>query len=118
MRRDFENYFTKLQLNYNSVMKTYEKVKDDYTKGLVTEEQLVNFSKYIDVVKVNYDRTSYMRYLLRLPPKFIQKIEEKRINSKIMREARKYAAQNADKESVLQENRDAIDSLEKEVNNG
>lgn len=115
MKRDFERYFVELQKDYNRMLKTMEEVNKQISQGLVTDEQRQAFEQWFGQVKVNYDRVSYMRYLLHLPPKFIQKIQQRNINSKMMNELKKYRYENADKDSVHEENKEALDSIDKSI---
>lgn len=115
MKRDFERYFVEVQKDYNRMLKALEKVNEEISKGQVSDEQRQLFEQWFNQVKVNYDRVSYMRYLLHLPPKFIQKIQQRNVNSKMMKELKKYQEENADKDSVLNENKEALDNIDKEL---
>ena len=115
MKRDFERYFVEVQKDYNRMLKALEKVNEEISKGQVSDEQRRSFEQWFNQVKVNYDRVSYMRYLLHLPPKFIQKLQQRNVNSKMMKELKKYQEENADKDSVLKENKEALDSIDKEL---
>lgn len=115
MKRDFERYFVEVQKDYNRMLKTLEKVNEEIKKGQVSDEQRQSFEQWFNQVKVNYDRVSYMRYLLHLPPKFIQKLQQRNINSKMMKELKKYRYENADKDSVHEENKEALDNIDKEL---
>lgn len=112
MRKDFEQYFTKLQLDYNKMSKQLEKVEEEYKKGLLTEEQVTNFSKYFNMIKVNYDRTHYMRVLLHKPPKFIEAIMNKITSYKMLKELEKESFEGADEEAVLEENKEAFENID------
>ena len=111
MRKDFEKYFTQVQLQYNEMLKTLDKVNEEIAKGLVSDEQRANFENYFSIIKANYDRLSYARYLLRLPPKFIQKIQSKKLRA----ELDKFIQENADETAVLEENKEALDNINNEV---
>lgn len=115
MRKDFEEYFTKMQLDYNKMLKAREDVNEQISKGLVTDDQRRAFENYFNQVKSNYDRTYYMWYLLHLPPKFIRVIEQKFVNSKIKKELDKLSELKADKESVSKENEEALSAAEEEL---
>ena len=112
MRKDFEKYFVKLQLDYNKLQKDLEKVNKEAEEGLLTDEQRASFENYFNRVKTNYDRMAYARYLLRLPPKWIQNIESKIATNKIKKELEKFKEAKADEESVLQENKEALEKIE------
>lgn len=60
MRRDFDEYFTKVQLDYNRMLKTRDEVNQQISKGLVNEDQRAAFENYFGLVKANYDRIHYM----------------------------------------------------------
>lgn len=115
MRKDFERYFVDVQKDYNNMLKQLEQVNKEISEGLVSEEQRMNFETYFMTIKNNYDRISYMRYLLRLPPKFIQKLQQKSLNNKMMKELKKYQDENADKESVNKEDKEALENIEKGI---
>ena len=61
MRRDFEKFFVKLQLDYNNISKQKEQIDKEYGKGELTNEQYSSFLNYYNAVKVNYDRIGYVR---------------------------------------------------------
>ena len=111
MRRDFEKYFTQLQLQYNNLQKVAEKVNKEIEEGKVTEEQRTNFINYFNTIKTNYDRISYARYLLRLPPVWIQKLSSKIETARMKKELEKYQEEHADQKSVLAENEEALKNL-------
>ena len=115
MKRDFEEYFTAVQKDYNRMLKDRDKINEEIKKGLVSTEQREMFDVWFNQVKMNYDRISYMWYLLHLPPKFIQKIQQKNVESKMMKELKKYQDLNADKETVLNENSEALDNIENSI---
>lgn len=115
MRRDFERYFTSVQLDYNKMLKQLEQVNKEISEGLVDEEQRANFELYFNRIKSNYDRLSYARYLLRLPPKFIQKIQQKSLNSKMMRELKRYEEDKADSKSIDAENKEALENIDRGI---
>mgnify|MGYP006988853404 CR=1 FL=1 len=115
MIRDFERYFVSLQKDYNKMLKSRDRVNEEIAKGLITEEQREQFEIWCNQVKVNYDRVNYMRYLLHLPPKFIQKIQQRNLDSKMMKELKKFASEHADKDGVLAENKEALDGLNKSI---
>lgn len=112
MRRDFEKYFTKLQLDYNSILKQKTKIDEEYKKGLVDETQYNNFLNYFYLIKVNYDRMHYARYLIHKPPKFIENILNKLNERDAKKLLNEYKENKADDESVLAENKDAIEKAE------
>lgn len=117
MKRDFEKYFAKLQTDYMKMTAQRQKVEEEYKKGLITEEQLINFSKYCDAIKVNYDRTHYMWLLLHKKPQFIEDLINKITTSKMMKELRQAEKDKADDKAVYSENEEALDNMNKFMEN-
>ena len=111
MIRDFKNYFVTVQKQYNDLLKILEKVNKELEEGLCTNEQRDNFVKYYEAVKTNYDRLSYVKYLLELPPKFIQNIQKKRLIKKYEKQMEEYIKNKADADSVKAENEENIENM-------
>ena len=114
MRRDFEKFFTKLQLDYNVLLKQKEKIDKEFGENLLTKKQYESFLNYYNAVKTNYDRVHYVRYLLHKPPKFIETLYEKWVKKDIMKDLKQFSDNKADEESVLAENSKMIESIENE----
>ena len=115
MRRDFEKFFTKLQLDFNRITKEKEKIDEEYSKNMLSDEQYANFISYYNAIKTNYDRVHYVRYLLHKPPKLIDDIINKITTSYANNELKKYFKDNnADDEAVLDENDSIILKVEEE----
>lgn len=112
MKKDFEKYFVELQLDYNKLMKSMDKINEQAKDGLITDDQRELFAKYFDKVKTNYDRVSYMRYLLHKPPKFIQLLLDRNLKHKLEKELEYYKDNDADQESVLKENKESLDNID------
>lgn len=107
MRRDLEEYLTSLQLQFNEMQKAVAEANELIKEGKLSSEQAMNIQKYMDNVNVNYQRALYCRYLVNLPPKFIQKIQKR----KLEKEAKKFAEQEADKETVVKETQENVDNI-------
>ena len=80
MKRDFNEYFVATQKQYTETLKVLEQVNKELEAGMCTQEQRDNFAQYFDAIRVNYERLAYVRYLLHKPPKFIQKLQEKKLD--------------------------------------
>lgn len=114
MKRDFEKFFTKLQLDYNVLLKQKEKIDEEFGNNLLTDKQYEMFLNYFNVVKTNYDRVHYVRYLLHKPPKFIEKLYEWWVKKDLEKEIKYFSDNNADEDSVLAENNKIIENVEDE----
>lgn len=117
MRKDLEKFFVKVQLDYNNVNKQKEKIDEEFGKGLLDYNQYNNFLTFYNAIKVNYDRVHYMMYLLHKPPLFIERIFEKLALRDAKKDLKKYKELNADDEAMLNENKQAIDNIDKKFIN-
>jgi len=115
MKKDFYKYYTQVQKTYNDTLKVLEKVNKELEEGKCTQEQRDNFEMYFNNIRVNYERLSYVRHLLTLPPKFIRKFEEKKILKEQEKMLEEFKKNMADQESVVQENKDNLEKMEKEL---
>jgi len=115
MKKDFYKYYTKVQLQYNETLKILEKINKELEEGLCTQEQRDNFERYFNNIQTNYERLSYVRHLLTLPPKFIQKLQEKKIIKEQERLMNEFKKNLADQESVISENQENIDLMNSEL---
>lgn len=116
MRKDFNKFFAKLQLDYIALLNQKEKIDEEYGKRLLTDEQYTMFINYFNAIKVNYDRVSYVKYLLTKPPKFIEKLYEKLSERDLKKELQYYKDNNADEDAVFNENKESLDKIEELVN--
>lgn len=108
MRRDFEEYLVQVQKQRNNMNKALEELKEKALKGEVDPDTVNLISKNVTILETNYKRLLYCRHLLNLPPKFIQKIRVK----KLLKKQEEFKKAQADSESVSQENREAINTIE------
>lgn len=113
MKRDVQEYYKSIQKQVNDLNKVIEKVNKELQEGKVTVEQKENLDKYYATVLTNYNRITYIYHLLCLPPKFIQRFNEWRLNKKYEFDKKKYS--NATLEDITKENEAAIDGLKEVV---
>ena len=107
MRRDFNKYFVQVQKNYNEMNKILEKVNKELSEGKCTNEQRDQLVIYFNQIEVNYDRLSYVKHLLSLPPKPIQWLHNKRLELI----QRNFEKKFADANSVVDENNLALENI-------
>lgn len=112
MRRDLEEYLITVQKQRDEMIKAVEEANQLILEGKISQEQVDSIQKYFNTLESNYQRILYCRYLYNLPPKFIQKLQKK----KIEKELRKYFEQHADKESVIEENKECIEKVGEATN--
>ena len=80
-------------------------------EGKMNSETASMIQGYMNKINENYQRVLYCRYLLNLPPKFIQKLQKK----KLEKEMKKFIDKQADAESVVNENQECLDGIEEAV---
>ena len=107
MKRDLEEYLIALQKQRDEMNKAAEEANSLLLEGKLDPEQANAIQTYFNTIEANYQRVLYCRYLYKLPPKFIQKIQQKKIHKELM----EYMEKNADKESVLKENEDCLEKV-------
>lgn len=116
MKRDLKDYYVTLQRQFKEMKDMAEKVNKEIQEGKLTQEQRDAFETYFMNVKTNYDRVSYIIYLLDLPPKFIQKImqwKEKRDYDKWYKE--NFKENKATAEDVINENEESLSCAREEL---
>ncbi len=104
MKKDVQAYFIQMQKQYNELNKMLDKVNKEIEQGLVTEEQKTNFENYYMAVKANYDRVAYLMHLLYQPPKFIQKLRNKKALREQEKALKEFEKNKATLEDVTKEN--------------
>lgn len=111
MKKDLDLYLLQLQKQEDDMMKAVNEANELLTEGKMPKEQVEMIQKSMDIIHNNYQRVLYCKYLYSLPPKFIQKIRQKKLN----RQLKKFMDEQADKESVVSENKDNLDIIEEAV---
>jgi F0F1-type ATP synthase beta subunit len=87
----------------------FEKALQD---GFITEDRLEVAKEDVAIIKNNYDRLSYIMYLLEMPNKPKKKAKYVKANKKIVHYLEE---QNATAEQTKQENQSALDHLRTEL---
>lgn len=114
MKKDVQNYFIQMQKQYNELNKMLDKVNKEIEQGLVTAEQKANFENYYMAVKANYDRVAYILHLLYQPPKFIQKLRNKKALKEQEKARKEFEKNKATLAEVTQENEETLAKIKDE----
>ena len=80
--------------------------------GFITEEQMQAAKDELIPYQINLDRLTYIVYLLELPNRKTKKAKFAKQNKKIIDELER---RKADEQSVIYENKSALDAFRKEV---
>lgn len=68
-RKHVDEYYNQICAQYKELLENTKEVEKSMKEGIVSPEFLDNYKKVIEPVKVNYERWSYMIFLLNMPNK-------------------------------------------------
>ena len=112
MRKDLENYLAQLQKQFNEMEKAVKEANDLIREGKMDSQTAMNVQNWMDKINENYQRVLYCRYLVNLPPKFIQNMQKK----KLEKQMKEFIKKQSDEKSVVGESQEALDNITEVVN--
>ena len=110
--RDVKEYYFKLIAQKAELEADLADFEEALKNGFITEEQMQAAKDELIPYQINLDRLTYIVYLLELPNRKAKKAKFANQNKKILEELGK---RNADEQSVISENKSALDGFRKEV---
>ena len=110
--RDVKEYYFKLIAQKAELEADLADFEEALKNGFITEEQMQAAKDELIPYQINLDRITYIIYLLELPNRKAKKAKFAKQNKKILDELGK---RNADEQSVIAENKSALDAFRKEV---
>ena len=110
--RDVKEYYFQLIAQNADLEADLADFEEALKNGFITEEQMQAAKDELIPYQINLDRLTYIMYLLELPNRKTKKAKFEKQNKKILDELGK---RNADEQSVLYENKSALDAFRKEV---
>ena len=110
--RDVKEYYFKLIAQKAELEADLADFEEALKNGFITEEQMQAAKDELIPYQINLDRLTYIMYLLELPNRKTKKAKFEKQNKKILDELGK---RNADEQSVISENKSALDAFRKEV---
>ena len=110
--RDVKEYYFKLIAQKAELEADLADFEEALKNGFITEEQMHAAKDELIPYQINLDRITYIIYLLELPNRKTKKAKFAKQNKKILDELIK---RNADEQSVISENKSALDAFRKEV---
>ena len=110
--RDIKEYYFKLIAQKAELEADLADFEEALKNGFITEEQMQAAKDELIPYQINLDRLTYIVYLLELPNRKAKKAKFAKQNKKILDELIK---RNADEQSVIAENKSALDAFRKEV---
>lgn len=110
--KDVKEYYVKLIAQKAELEADLVDFEEALKNGFITEEQMQAAKDELIPYQINLDRLTYIIYLLELPNRKTKKAKFAKQNKKILDELIK---RNADEQSVISENKSALDAFRKEV---
>ena len=110
--RDVKEYYFKMLGQYFEMKADLADFEQALKDGFITEDQMQAAIEDVDKVKQNYERLSYIMYLLNLPNRKSKQEKYIKMNKKLVAE---FEARQADTKSVQLENRDALKAFREEM---
>ena len=110
--KDVKEYYFKLIAQKAELEVDLADFEEALKNGFITEEQMQAAKDELIPYQINLDRLTYIMYLLELPNRKAKKAKFAKQNKKILNELEK---RNADEQSVISENKSALDAFRKEV---
>ena len=110
--RDIKEYYFKLIAQKAELEADLADFEEALKNGFITEDQMQAAKDELIPYQINLDRLTYIMYLLELPNRKTKKAKFAKQNKKILDELGK---RNADEQSVISENKSALDAFRKEV---
>ena len=110
--KDVKEYYFKLIAQKAELEADLADFEEALKNGFITEEQMQAAKDELIPYQINLDRLTYIMYLLELPNRKAKKAKFAKQNKKILDELGK---RNADEQSVIAENKSALDAFRKEV---
>ena len=110
--RDVKEYYFKLIAQKAELEADLADFEEALKNGFITEEQMQAAKDELIPYQINLDRLTYIIFLLELPNREEKKVKFAKQNKKILNELEK---RKADEQSVINENKSALDGFRKEV---
>ena len=110
--RDVKEYYFKLIAQKAELEADLADFEEALKNGFITEEQMQAAKDELIPYQINLDRLTYIMYLLELPNRKAKKVKFAKQNKKILDELER---RKADEQSVIYENKSALDAFRKEV---
>ena len=112
--KDVKEYYFKLIAQKAELEADLADFEEALKNGFITEEQMQAAKDELIPYQINLDRLTYIMYLLELPNRKAKKAKFANQNKKVLNELEK---RKADEQSVIAENKSALDAFRKEVKN-
>lgn len=109
-KRHVVRYFLELENTYVEMQDTVKELQELAKEGKVEESMFLNMKQDLDVIKENYERVSYILFLLNKPNREKKQDYEEKLNADWYRYLK-----CSSKEAVVNESKDALSHFKKMV---
>jgi len=110
--RDVKEYYYKMQAQYLEMKADLADFEVALKAGNITEGQMRAAMDEVAALQLNYDRLTYVMYLLELPARKQKQAKCARANKKVLDAL---SRRHADERSVSDENKSALDAFRAEL---
>ena len=110
--KDVKEYYYHMTAQFMELKADLADFEEAFAKGYITEDKLEAVKEELIKVEVNYERLSYIMYLLEMPNKKQKKPGYAARNATLVNF---FADHNADMDSVIVENKSSLDNLRAEL---
>ena len=108
-KKDVDNYFNEMVDSYHEMILSLKELEEEASKGLIDPDKLEQMKLAIEPLKVNYQRVSYIMYLLNKPTKKRKHKKYDSMNSNLLNSIENRNTLNA----VIEENKQVISEIKK-----
>ena len=110
--KDVREYYFKVQAQTAELEADLADFDEALKNGFITEDQVAAAKEELVPYQINLDRLTYIMYLLELPARKSKQAKCNKQNKKLLDELKK---RGADEESVIAENKSALDKFRAEL---
>lgn len=103
-KKDVDIYFNQICQDYRELLDTLKDMEEEVSKGLLDPDRLVQMKEYIEPIKINWQRISYIMFLLNKPAKNKKQERYNNQNKKLLKE-------NGTLDDVHEENIEQINKI-------
>lgn len=107
-KKDVDEYFNSICKDYHDLIDTLHEMEEEVNKGLLDPDKLLQLKYLVEPAKVNWQRISYIMYLLNKPAK---KSKEKRYHD----QNKKMIQNNSSLDDIHKENLGCINRIRTEM---
>ena len=110
--KDVKQYYYMMQAQYLEMKEDLADFEQALAEGFITEEQLIEAKSDIEKIESNYERLSYIMYLMEMPNRSRKKAKYTKTNNELVTY---FSETDADQNAISFENQSALDHLRKEL---